>query len=84
MSLRNFRFNLFTFIINILEIVFRDLTITGTAHYYIIITTETTLNGFTVINAESGTTSTEGHFIIQKTSFTLKKEFTTAGGRRRH
>ena len=84
MSLNNFCFNLFAFMINNLEIVFRHLSVAQVTHYYIIIATRTALNGFAVSNTKSSTASAEKYFVIKRTLFTFRKKFATTNNRRRH
>ena len=73
MGFRNFRFNLFIFLINILEIMLHYLIVTQATHYYIITVVRTSLNNFTVADAEGSIVSAEKYFIIKRTLFTLKK-----------
>ena len=84
MSFKYFRFNLFMFLINILEMMFRNFIIIGMSYYHIIIITRTALDGFAVTNAKSGATSTEKYFVIKRTLFTLKKKFVTTSSRERY
>ena len=84
MSLRDFRFNLFIFLINVLKIVLSYLIVTRITHYYIITAVRTTLYGFTVSNTKGSIISARKYLIIKRTLFLFKKKFITAGNKRRY
>ena len=84
MSFSNFRLNLFAFTIDGLEIMFSYFVVTRLTCCYTIMITRTTLDGFTVGNAEGSTTSAKRYFIIKRTLFALKKRFAITSNKRRH
>ena len=84
MGFKNFRLNSFTFTVNNLEIVFRHLVVTELTHYYIIMITRITLDGFIVGNAKSSIISAEKYFIIKKTLFAFRKKFMITNSRRKY
>ena len=83
-GLRNFRLDLFAFAINGLEVVFQYLIVIRPTYCHIIIIIRTTLDGFTVSNAEGSTISAKKYFVIKRILFMFKKKFATTGNRRRY
>ena len=84
MGLKNFCLNLFAFIINSLEMLFRYFTVAQITHYQIITATRTALNSFIVGEAEGYTINIRKYFIIKRTPFVFEKKFATTGNRRRY
>ena len=76
-SFKYFHLDSFAFIINGLEMLFGDLTVTEITHYYVATTVCAALNSLTVSNTKGNTTGAERHCVIQETSFMFKKKFAT-------
>ena len=75
---------MFTFIINVLEMVFNYLSVTRATYYYIIIVARTALNSFTVGNAKGSIIRAKRYFIIKKTLVMFGKKFTTTSNKRKY
>ena len=75
---------MFAFIINSLEMVFGDLSVTGALYRYIIIIIRATFNNLIISNAKSIIIGTRRYLVIKKTLFMFRKEFATTSNRRRY
>ena len=69
MSFCDFRFNLFVFLINVLEILLYYFMVARATYYYIITAARAALDGFIISNAEGSTASARKYFIIKRTLF---------------